>query len=99
MTQTARLYYKTQIFLWSDFGCGPGSLVIRISGFEEDNDACVGQIIEPQTNGMLKVTWSNGKTSLCYPQDLFLCGEGELNSIFGDDTGKAIRWNFLTAII
>ena len=71
-----------------DFSCGPGSLVIRISGFEDDNDACVGQIIEPQTDGQVNVAWSNGMTSLCHPQDLFLCGEGELNSLFGEDTGK-----------
>jgi len=69
-----------------DFGCGPGTVVIRISGFEEDNDACVGQIVDSQTDGQLSVTWCNGKTSNCYAQDLFICGGGELNSIFGEDT-------------
>ncbi|KAL3877586.1 hypothetical protein ACJMK2_035282 [Sinanodonta woodiana] len=60
-----------------DFTFRPANTVIRIAGFEESADPqeAVGQIQSLGKDGTMQVWWPNGKTSTCYPQDLYIISD------------------------
>ena len=71
-----------------DFTFRPGSIVIQVANFENESDQCGGQVLEMDAGGQLSIRWSNGTTSLCWPQDIFKVGEydsDDEDGLWGDD--------------
>ncbi|XP_068204113.1 (E3-independent) E2 ubiquitin-conjugating enzyme UBE2O isoform X3 [Palaemon carinicauda] len=76
-----------------DFRYRPGSVVIRVANFEENQTCSTGQVLDNFPSGEVSVWWVDGKVSVCYPQDLYKVGEydsddGEL----WDDTASDESW-------
>ncbi|ROT81302.1 Ubiquitin-conjugating enzyme E2 O, partial [Penaeus vannamei] len=76
-----------------DFRYRPGSVVIRVANFEECQTCSTGQVLDNFPSGEVSVWWVDGRTSVCYPQDLYKVGEydsddGEL----WDDTASDESW-------
>ena len=59
-----------------DFKYRPGSIVIRVSNFDEPGVSnCGGQVLDNYSSGQIKVWWGDGRTSFVWPQDLYKVGE------------------------
>ncbi|XP_063888903.1 (E3-independent) E2 ubiquitin-conjugating enzyme UBE2O-like isoform X1 [Scylla paramamosain] len=76
-----------------DFRYRPGSVVIRVANFEENQNCYTGQVLDNFPSGEVSVWWVDGQKSVCYPQDLYKVGEydsdeGEL----WDDTASDESW-------
>nr|XP_045602327.1 (E3-independent) E2 ubiquitin-conjugating enzyme UBE2O-like isoform X6 [Procambarus clarkii] len=76
-----------------DFRYRPGSVVIRVANFENDQNCFTGQVLDNFPSGEVSVWWVDGRKSVCYPQDLYKVGEydsdeGEL----WDDTASDESW-------
>lgn len=76
-----------------DFRYRPGSVVIRVANFEENQTCFTGQVLDNFPTGEVSVWWVDGQKSVCYPQDLYKVGEydsddGEL----WDDTASDESW-------
>ncbi|XP_069958652.1 (E3-independent) E2 ubiquitin-conjugating enzyme UBE2O isoform X5 [Cherax quadricarinatus] len=76
-----------------DFRYRPGSVVIRVANFENDQTCFTGQVLDNFPSGEVSVWWVDGRKSVCYPQDLYKVGEydsdeGEL----WDDTASDESW-------
>lgn len=56
-----------------DFQYRPGTVVIRIAN--PSPDCTAGQVLDCSTDGLVKVRWVDGHTSMCWPQDLYKVGE------------------------
>ncbi|XP_067123691.1 (E3-independent) E2 ubiquitin-conjugating enzyme isoform X1 [Centruroides vittatus] len=74
-----------------DFRYRPGSCVIRVANFQvgvhSDTDpyCTAGQVIDVYSSGQVQVSWVSGRTSLCYPQELYRVGEYDSDDLWGDD--------------
>ena len=63
-----------------DFKYRPGSIVIRVSNFDEPGVSnCGGQVLDNYSSGQIKVWWGDGRTSFVWPQDLYKVGECYFN--------------------
>ena len=62
-----------------DFKYRPGSIVIRVSNFDDEHGAssCGGQVLDNYSSGQIKVWWADDKTSFVWPQDLYKVKNGE----------------------
>ena len=59
-----------------DFKYRPGSIVIRVSNFDEPGVSnCGGQVLDNYSSGQIKVWWGDGRTSFVWPQDLYKVGK------------------------
>ncbi|KAF2354207.1 Ubiquitin-conjugating enzyme E2 [Trinorchestia longiramus] len=77
-----------------DFRYRPGSVVIRVANFDNDQTSTTGQVLDNFPTGQVNVWWVDGSSSVCYPQDLYKVGEydseeGELWDD-GDDEGDSV---------
>ncbi|XP_023240640.1 (E3-independent) E2 ubiquitin-conjugating enzyme UBE2O-like isoform X2 [Centruroides sculpturatus] len=69
-----------------DFRYRPGSCVIRVANFQDTDPYCTaGQVIDVYSSGQVQVSWVSGRTSLCYPQELYRVGEYDSDDLWGDD--------------
>ncbi|KAK3930467.1 (E3-independent) E2 ubiquitin-conjugating enzyme [Frankliniella fusca] len=77
-----------------DFQYRPGTVVIRVANFEgEDVNCTAGQVLDNYPEGRVRVWWVDGHISMCWPQDLYKCGEydsedGEL----WEETNSEASW-------
>ncbi|XP_077526737.1 (E3-independent) E2 ubiquitin-conjugating enzyme UBE2O isoform X2 [Haemaphysalis longicornis] len=73
-----------------DFKYRPASCVIRVANFEDkESESTAGQVVDVHPAGKVEVQWVSGKTSLCYPQELYRIGEYDSDDLWddGDDEG------------
>lgn len=76
-----------------DFQYRPGTLVIKIANFQDNNSCTAGQVLDNYPEGRVKVWWVDGYITMCWPQDLYKVGEydsddGEL----WDDNSSNESW-------
>ncbi|GAB6031161.1 hypothetical protein CHUAL_007964 [Chamberlinius hualienensis] len=79
----------------SDFKYRPGSVVIRVANFEnDDSEYTAGQVLDVHPNGMVEVSWVNSQRSFCYPQDLYKVGEydSDEGELWDDDGDSDDSW-------
>ncbi|KAG1675351.1 (E3-independent) E2 ubiquitin-conjugating enzyme UBE2O [Nymphon striatum] len=74
-----------------DFTFRAQTVVCRIADLQsepqiiEEEFSPAGQVISINLSGMVEIEWSNGKRSLCYPQELEVLGDYDSDdSLFGD---------------
>ncbi|KAL1442180.1 hypothetical protein MTO96_030891, partial [Rhipicephalus appendiculatus] len=73
-----------------DFKYRPASCVIRVANFEDkESESTAGQVVDVHPAGKVEVQWVSGKTSLCYPQELYRIGEYDSDDLWddGDEEG------------
>ncbi|GFY60737.1 hypothetical protein TNIN_271202 [Trichonephila inaurata madagascariensis] len=69
-----------------DFKYRPGACVIRVVNSEDSNPgSTAGQVVDVHSTGHVEVSWVNGETSLCYPQELYRVGEYDSDDLWADD--------------
>ncbi|XP_055938770.1 (E3-independent) E2 ubiquitin-conjugating enzyme UBE2O-like isoform X2 [Argiope bruennichi] len=69
-----------------DFKYRPGACVIRVVNAEDSNPgSTAGQVVDVHCSGQVEVSWVNGDTSLCYPQELYRVGEYDSDDLWADD--------------
>ncbi|KAK8758140.1 hypothetical protein V5799_004223 [Amblyomma americanum] len=68
-----------------DFKYRPASCVIRVANFEDkESESTAGQVVDVHPAGKVEVQWVSGKTSLCYPQELYRIGEYDSDDLWDD---------------
>ncbi|KQS52430.1 uncharacterized protein Dere_GG12418, isoform B [Drosophila erecta] len=77
----------------SDYQYRPGTMVIRVSNFTgEDVNSTAGQVIDNYPDGRVRVWWTKGHITMCYPQDLFEINHtGDVQDAFDSD-GSEDSW-------
>ncbi|CAN8002282.1 unnamed protein product [Ixodes hexagonus] len=69
-----------------DFKYRPASCVIRVANFEDrESESTAGQVVDVHPMGKVQVQWVSGKSSLCYPQELYRIGEYDSDDLWDDD--------------
>ncbi|XP_076325181.1 (E3-independent) E2 ubiquitin-conjugating enzyme UBE2O-like isoform X1 [Tachypleus tridentatus] len=69
-----------------DFKYRPGCCVVRVANYEDDDPASTaGQVVDIHSSGKVEVVWVNGKSSFCYPQELYRVGEYDSDDLWDDD--------------
>ncbi|GFS49773.1 hypothetical protein NPIL_418651 [Nephila pilipes] len=69
-----------------DFKYRPGACVIRVVNSEDSSPgSTAGQVVDVHSTGHVEVSWVNGETSLCYPQELYRVGEYDSDDLWADD--------------
>ncbi|KAG0424964.1 hypothetical protein HPB47_027840, partial [Ixodes persulcatus] len=69
-----------------DFKYRPASCVIRVANFEDrESESTAGQVVDVHPMGKVQVQWVSGKTSLCYPQELYRIGEYDSDDLWDDE--------------
>ncbi|GFR31137.1 hypothetical protein TNCT_501892 [Trichonephila clavata] len=69
-----------------DFKYRPGACVIRVVNSEDSTPgSTAGQVVDVHSTGHVEVSWVNGETSLCYPQELYRVGEYDSDDLWADD--------------
>ncbi|KAL5018693.1 hypothetical protein ScPMuIL_004415 [Solemya velum] len=76
----------------TDYRFRPGQSVIRIGGFDDEDELeAVGQIFHLDPEGVIHVQWPSGRVSECYPQELYIVSDensdfdGTWSSVDEDD--------------
>ncbi|XP_037523083.1 (E3-independent) E2 ubiquitin-conjugating enzyme isoform X2 [Rhipicephalus sanguineus] len=73
-----------------DFKYRPASCVIRVANFEDkESESTAGQVVDVHPAGKVEVQWVSGKTSLCYPQELYRIGEYDSDDLWDDGDEEA----------
>ncbi|GIY92054.1 hypothetical protein CEXT_46031 [Caerostris extrusa] len=69
-----------------DFKYRPGACVIRVVNSEDSSPgSTAGQVVDVHPSGQVEVSWVNGDSSLCYPQELYRVGEYDSDDLWADD--------------
>jgi len=71
-----------------DFKFRPGSIVVRVAGTGESAAGAAGQVLDNHQTGKVEVWWSEGQTTLCWPQELYRIGDydSEAGELWDDET-------------
>ncbi|KAH8383142.1 hypothetical protein KR009_007087 [Drosophila setifemur] len=77
----------------SDYQYRPGTMVIRVSNFTgEDVNSTAGQVIDNFPDGRVRVWWSKGHITMCYPQDLFEINHNDQDQDGFESDGSDDSW-------
>lgn len=76
-----------------DFQYRPGTIVIRVANFPNENCATAGQVsgqvVDNYPEGLVKVWWVDGTIAMCWPQDLFEVGQYDSENNFWGNGGDS----------
>ncbi|EDV91461.1 (E3-independent) E2 ubiquitin-conjugating enzyme [Drosophila grimshawi] len=73
----------------ADYQYRPGTLVIRVSNFTgEDIHSTAGQVIDNFPDGRVRVWWTKGHITMCYPQDLFEIHQSDTQDPYESDDSE-----------
>jgi ubiquitin-conjugating enzyme E2 O len=72
-----------------DFQYRPGTIVIRVANFPDDNCATAGQVVDNYPEGRVRVWWVDGTITMCWPQDLFEVGQYDSENNFWGNGGDS----------
>lgn len=72
-----------------DFQYRPGTIVIRVANFPNENCATAGQVVDNYPEGRVRVWWVDGTTTMCWPQDLFEVGQYDSENNFWGNSGDS----------
>lgn len=72
-----------------DFQYRPGTIVIRVANFPNENCATAGQVVDNYPSGQVKVWFVDGTIAMCWPQDLFEVGQYDSENNFWGNGGDS----------
>lgn len=62
-----------------------GPLLSSLWNQDRESESTAGQVVDVHPMGKVQVQWVSGKTSLCYPQELYRIGEYDSDDLWDDE--------------